>query len=133
VKKRAKGDSGNELENRLRQSKWRARSLSVSADASVRFCTFLFRHRTHVQDRHSSIGVQRDILDKLGESTVETRKRENPVRYTPNLIRIHESLIIHLFHNLFHVVSKTSNLEVKAIVLKNQEKAWLPLKKLFPA
>jgi hypothetical protein len=85
VKKRAKGDSENELKIRLRQSKCRARSPSVSADAGVRFCPFLFRHRNHVQDRHSSVGVQLDLLDELGESTVETRKREKPVGYTSNL------------------------------------------------
>jgi len=68
-------NSENELTTRLRQLKHRARSLGVSADAGVRFCAFLFRHRIYLQDRHCSVGVQLDFLDKLGESTVETGKR----------------------------------------------------------
>ena len=72
-------NSENELTTRLRQLKHRARSLGVSADAGVRFCTFLFRHRVHVQDRYSSIGVQRNLLDNLGDPNVETRKRGQTV------------------------------------------------------
>jgi hypothetical protein len=76
VKKRAKGDSENELEIRLTRFKRRARSHSFSADAGVRFCTFLFRDGTHLQDRHSSVSVQHNLFDKFGEPTVETRKRD---------------------------------------------------------
>jgi hypothetical protein len=112
VKKRAKGDSENEHEIRLRQFKHRARNLGVSADAGVRFCAFLFRYRTYVQDRHSSISVQPNLLDKLGESTVETRKRDNPVRYTSNLIRIHENLLT-LVSQYFYVSQNPQILKEK--------------------
>jgi len=47
----------NELEIRLKKLERRARNLGVSADASVRFRNFLFRHGIYVQNRHSSVGV----------------------------------------------------------------------------
>ena len=75
MRNRIKGDAVNELENRLRQHESSARSSSFCADAGFRFCTFLFRHEIHVQDRHSRVGVQRDLLDEFGEPTIETRER----------------------------------------------------------
>jgi hypothetical protein len=75
-KNRAKGDSGNELEIRLEKFERRARNFSASADAGVRFRNFLLRHGTHVQDRHSSISIQRNLLGNLGEPSVATRTRE---------------------------------------------------------
>jgi hypothetical protein len=66
----------NELEIRLEKLERRARNFSASADAGIRFRNFLFRHGTHVQDRHSSVGVQLNLLDNLGEPSVETGERE---------------------------------------------------------
>jgi hypothetical protein len=65
----------NELEIRLEKLEWRARTFSASANAGVRFRNFLFRHGIHVQDRRSSVGVQRSLLDNLGESNVETGEK----------------------------------------------------------
>jgi len=65
----------NELEIRLEKLERRARNFSASADAGVRFRNFLFRHGIHVQDRHSSVGVQHSLLDNLGESNAETGEK----------------------------------------------------------
>jgi hypothetical protein len=69
----------DEFEIRFRQSKWRARNSSFSADASVILCAFLFRHGNYVQNRHSSLGVHHHFLDKLSEPTSKTRRKENSV------------------------------------------------------
>jgi hypothetical protein len=76
VKNEQKVNSRNELTIRLRQLKHSAGNISVGVDAGVRFRAFLFRHRTHIQDRHSSVNVQHNLLDKSSEPTVGTRKRE---------------------------------------------------------
>jgi hypothetical protein len=69
----------NEFEIRVRQFKWRARNSGLSADVGVIFCAFLFRHGNYVQNRHSSLGVHHHLLDKLGEPTSKTRRKENSV------------------------------------------------------
>jgi hypothetical protein len=71
----------NEFEIRFRQSKWSARNSGFSADASVILCAFLFRHGNYVQNRHSSLGVHRHLLDKLSEPTSKTRRKENSVTF----------------------------------------------------
>jgi hypothetical protein len=63
VKKQANGWKKNELQIRLEP---RARNLSVSSHAGVRFRGSLLEHRTYVQNWHSNLSVQHNHPDKRG-------------------------------------------------------------------
>jgi hypothetical protein len=76
-----KATTKNEFEIRFRQSKWRARNSGFSANASVILCAFLFRHGNYLQNRHSSLSVHHHLLNKLGEPTSKTRRKENAVTF----------------------------------------------------